>query len=93
MYLKKTSNYGLFMDGNKGTVSYEVYTDASFACRQKERVSTTGNYIKMAWGVYLMCLGKTVSTDGHEHDNVLDCCVESKSQTGLDRPKCKARLI
>jgi hypothetical protein len=48
MYLKKTSNYGLFMDGNKGTVNYEVYTDASFACRQKERKSTTGYCIKMA---------------------------------------------
>ena len=47
-YLKKTSNYGLFMDGNDQTIEYEVYTDASFACREKERKSVSGYCVKMA---------------------------------------------
>jgi hypothetical protein len=45
---------------------------------------------KAYWGgwqglepILVMCLGRTVSTDGNS--NVLDCCVEVKLQTGLDR--------
>ena len=41
-YLKGTSTYGLLFDGNQPHVTYEVYTDASFATQHKERKSTTG---------------------------------------------------
>ncbi|OWZ08854.1 polyprotein [Phytophthora megakarya] len=40
-YLKGTSTYGLLLDGNSRTVTYEVYTDASFACQTKERKSVS----------------------------------------------------
>ncbi|OWY99422.1 Retrotransposon Tca5 Polyprotein, partial [Phytophthora megakarya] len=47
-YLKVTSTYGLLLDGNSRTVTYEVYTDASFACQTKERKSVTGYGISIA---------------------------------------------
>ncbi|OWZ08244.1 hypothetical protein PHMEG_00019239 [Phytophthora megakarya] len=34
-YLKRTSTYGLLLDGNSRMVTYEVYTDASFAVKLK----------------------------------------------------------
>ncbi|POM69384.1 LOW QUALITY PROTEIN: Integrase catalytic core protein [Phytophthora palmivora] len=46
-YLKGTSTYGLFFDGKMRDVTYEVYTDASFACQSKERKSVTGYVVKM----------------------------------------------
>lgn len=48
-YLKGTSNYGLRLDGSKRSMVYEVYTDASFACREKERKSVSG-YVAMLAG-------------------------------------------
>jgi hypothetical protein len=47
-YLKQTSNYGLYIDGNINQLSYEVYTDASFACQEKERISVTGYCVMLA---------------------------------------------
>ncbi|OWZ09443.1 Retrotransposon Tca5 Polyprotein, partial [Phytophthora megakarya] len=47
-HLKGTSTYGLLLDGNSRTVTYGVYTDASFACQTKERKSVTGYVISMA---------------------------------------------
>ncbi|GMF59850.1 unnamed protein product [Phytophthora fragariaefolia] len=47
-YLKGTSTYGLLLNGKSKEVTYEVYTDASFACQSKERKSITGYVIQMA---------------------------------------------
>ena len=47
-YLKQTSNYGLYIDGNVNQLSYEVYADASFACQEKERISVTGYCVMLA---------------------------------------------
>ncbi|OWZ03840.1 RxLR effector protein, partial [Phytophthora megakarya] len=46
--LKGTSTYGLYLDGKGRDVTYEVYTDASFASQPKERKSVTGYVIQMA---------------------------------------------
>jgi hypothetical protein len=47
-YFKGTSTYGLYIDGNKRDVLYEVYTDASFTSQSKDRKSVTGYLISMA---------------------------------------------
>jgi hypothetical protein len=47
-YLKGTSNFGLLMDGSKRQITFEVYTDASFANRPKDRKSVSGYTIQMA---------------------------------------------
>ncbi|POM58367.1 Polyprotein [Phytophthora palmivora] len=57
-YLKGTSTYGLFLDGKMRDVTYEVYTDASFACQSKERKSVTGYVIKMAGTSVSWCSSK-----------------------------------
>jgi hypothetical protein len=41
-YLKGTSTYGLVYDGTNKEVTYELYTDASFANANEERRSVTG---------------------------------------------------
>ena len=69
-YLKKTSDYGLFMDGNKSTINFEVYTDASFASREKERKSVSGYCIKMA--------GACISWSSSKQDSVALSTTESE---------------
>ncbi|GMF21560.1 unnamed protein product [Phytophthora fragariaefolia] len=58
-YLKGTSTYGLLLDGKSRTVTYEVYTDASFACQPKERKSVTGYVITMAGTMQVWCDSKS----------------------------------
>ncbi|KAE9307873.1 hypothetical protein PR003_g20891 [Phytophthora rubi] len=57
-YLKRTSTYGLLLDGNTSDVTYEVYTDASFACQPKERKSVSGYVIQMAGTSVSWCSSK-----------------------------------
>ncbi|OWZ04384.1 Gag-pol Polyprotein [Phytophthora megakarya] len=57
-YLKGTSTYGLVLDGNSRTVTYEVYTDASFAYQTKECKSVTGYVISMAGSSVSWCSSK-----------------------------------
>jgi hypothetical protein len=57
-YLKGTSTYGLLLDGKSRTVTYEVYTDASFVCQPKERKSVTGYVISMAGTSISWCSSK-----------------------------------
>ncbi|OWY92600.1 putative mitochondrial protein, partial [Phytophthora megakarya] len=45
-YLKGTSTYRLYLDGKARYVTYEVYTDVSFARQPKER---TGYVIQMMY--------------------------------------------
>ncbi|OWZ08761.1 Copia type Polyprotein, partial [Phytophthora megakarya] len=47
-YLKATSTHDLYLDGKARDVTYEMNTDASFACQPKERKSVTGYVIQMA---------------------------------------------
>jgi hypothetical protein len=60
-YLKGTSTYGLRLDGNSKEVTYEVYTDASFACQTKERKSVTGYVVSMAGSSVSWCSSKQAS--------------------------------
>jgi len=69
-YLKGTSDYGLLLDGNQQTVSYEVYTDAAFACQQKERKSVSGYIVMMA--------GTCVSWSSSKQNNVSLSTAESE---------------
>ncbi|KAF0702658.1 hypothetical protein AaE_015796 [Aphanomyces astaci] len=57
-YLKGTSSYGLFIDGKMANVSYEVYTDASFASQNNERKSITGYLIMIAGICISWCSSK-----------------------------------
>ncbi|OWY95963.1 polyprotein, partial [Phytophthora megakarya] len=57
-YLEGTSTYGLLVDGNSRTVTYEVYIDASFACQTKERKSVTGYVNSMAGSSVSWCSSK-----------------------------------
>ncbi|GMF58873.1 unnamed protein product [Phytophthora fragariaefolia] len=57
-YLKGTSTYGLLLDGKTRDGTYEVYTDASFACQSKERKSVTGYVIQMAGASVSWCSSK-----------------------------------
>ncbi|GMF23042.1 unnamed protein product [Phytophthora fragariaefolia] len=57
-YLKGTSTYGLLLNGKTRDVTYEVYTDASFACLPKERKSVTGYVIQMAGTSISWCSSK-----------------------------------
>ncbi|OWY99288.1 LOW QUALITY PROTEIN: Retrotransposon Tca5 Polyprotein [Phytophthora megakarya] len=57
-YLKRTSTYSLYLDGKARDVTYEVYTDASFACQPKERKSVTGYVIQMAGTSVSWCSSK-----------------------------------
>ena len=57
-YLKGTSTYGLLLDGNTSDVTYEVYTDARFACLPTERKSVSGYVIKMAETSVSWCSSK-----------------------------------
>ncbi|KAG3010793.1 hypothetical protein PC121_g14993 [Phytophthora cactorum] len=57
-YLKGMSTYGLLLDGKTSDVTYEVYTDASFACQPKERKSVTGYVIQMAGTSVSWCSSK-----------------------------------
>ncbi|POM60385.1 Retrotransposon Tca5 Polyprotein [Phytophthora palmivora] len=57
-YLKGTSTYGLFLDGKTRDVTYEVYTDASFACQSKEHKSVTGYVKRMASTSVSWCSSK-----------------------------------
>ncbi|OWY94206.1 Retrotransposon Tca5 Polyprotein [Phytophthora megakarya] len=52
-YLKGTSTYGLFLDGETVDMTYEVYTDVSFACQPKECKSIPRYVNQMAGGVPL----------------------------------------
>ncbi|KAJ8509101.1 hypothetical protein ON010_g18802 [Phytophthora cinnamomi] len=56
-YLKGTSTYGLLLHGNSRMVTYEVYTDASFACQPKQRKSVVYGTTLMA-GMEPLGLGK-----------------------------------
>ncbi|GMF37170.1 unnamed protein product [Phytophthora fragariaefolia] len=60
-YLNGTSTYGLLLDGKSRTVTYEVYTDASFACQPKERKSVTGYVITMTGTSISWCISKQAS--------------------------------
>jgi hypothetical protein len=58
------------MDGKNTDVVYEVYTDASFACREKERKSVSGYCIKMA--------GACISWSSSKQDSVALSTTESE---------------
>ncbi|OWZ22112.1 Retrotransposon Tca5 Polyprotein [Phytophthora megakarya] len=57
-YLKGTSTYGLLFDGNSRTVTYELYTDATFVCQTNERKSVTGYVISKAGSSVSWCSSK-----------------------------------
>ncbi|GMF64036.1 unnamed protein product [Phytophthora fragariaefolia] len=81
-YLKGTSTYGLLLNGKSKEVTYEVYTDASFACQSKERKSITGYVIQMAGCSMSWCSSKqgcvSLSTAEAELIAMSECAKESE---------------
>ena len=82
-YLKGTSNYGLVFDGTlQDQVTYQLYSDASFANTDEERKSVTGYTVMMAGGPISTKSTKqgniTVSTAEAELVACSDACRESE---------------
>ena len=81
-YLKGTSDYGLVFDGNTSGVSYQLYSDASFANLDDDRRSVTGYCVIMA-GAPISCKTTrqgniTISTAEAELVACSEACRESE---------------
>ena len=82
-YLKGTSTYGLVYDGSKDDkITYQLYSDASFANTDEQRKSVTGYCVMMAGGPVSTKTTKqgnvTVSTTEAELVACSEACRESE---------------